>query len=88
MSDNTPTDWKTKVAFMRAEGLTSAKWASDGALTEAVCGPAPLPPDDNREDPAKSMSPQERERRARLDRRALTERASGGPVPRLDAELG
>ncbi len=92
MSDTTPyaTDWETKVAFMRAKCLTSAKWATvvDGSgrtaevLTEAVCGPDTTPTAD--ENPAKQLGPQEQERRARIAQRELVARSSGGPRLRLD----
>ena len=81
-------DHDDKASWMRAVGATDASWAPSGELLSLKLGPAPLPPDDDREDPAKSMSPQERQRRERLERRAIAERASGGPVRRLDAELG
>jgi hypothetical protein len=33
-------DWASKIAFMRAHGVTVATWA-DGALIHAELGPAP-----------------------------------------------
>ncbi len=101
MSSNAPdtADWKTKVAFMRAEGLVSAKWASVPdrdthqfveRLVEAVCGPVPVAPTEEEKirETQPSISPQERQRRERLEKRRVAELSSGGPVRRLDADLG
>ena len=80
-----PADWETKAAFMRARCLTSAKWDVSGALTEAVAGPDMTPATDADRETQPSTGPQERERVARLERRALVGRSSGGPVLKLDA---
>ena len=82
-------DSDDKASWMRAVGATDASWAPSGELLSLRLGPAPVAadPNDDRETQP-SMSPQERQRRERLERRAIAERASGGPVRRLDAELG
>ncbi len=89
-------DWETKIAFMRDRGLTSAKWSTvidpirgtaSETLTEAVCGPAPVPltEEETFRETQPSISPQARQQQERDQRRGLAQRASGGPVRRLDA---
>lgn len=72
---------------MRAVGATDAAWSTEGDLVHAKLGPAPIPADDE-QDPAKHMSPQERERQARAAQREMAARSSGGPRRKLDADLG
>jgi hypothetical protein len=100
MSDTAPyaADWETKIAFMRARGLASAKWTTvldpigcknHEVLSEVVCGPPVLPPTDEEKYAAEaqpSRSPQEKERIERQRRRDLASRSSGGPVLKPDAE--
>jgi hypothetical protein len=99
MSDTAPyaADWESKVAFMRARCLTSAKWTtvldpigckSHEVLSEAVCGPlvAPLTIEEQERETQPSISPQEQERRERIKRREVVGLSSGGPVRRLDVE--
>lgn len=100
MSETTAyaSDWETKVAFMRDRGITSAKWTTVldpvgckniELLTEVVCGPAVIPPTEEEtiRETQPSISPQERERRERQERRDLVARSSGGPVRRLDVDV-
>ena len=76
------THWTAKAAWMRDVGATDAAWSTEGDLVHCKLGAAPVPVTEEKSQP--SSTPQERERQVRLDRRALSERASGGPVPRLD----
>ncbi len=86
MSDH-DTHWSAKAAWMRNVGATDAAWSTEGDLVHLRLGPLPVPTDDSRDrETQPSISPQERERRARLERRDLVARSSGGPVRRLDAE--
>lgn len=81
------TSWSAKAAWMRGVGATDAAWSTEGDLVHLKLGPAPTKPDtDEDRDTQPSISPQERERRARLEQRALVSRSSGGPVRRLDVE--
>ena len=88
-----------KVAFMRAHGLTSAKWSTvqmydpGGGLvhvetiTECTLGPAPQAAEDDTDtkpDTQPSLTPQQREQRMRDERRRIASASSGGPVRRLD----
>lgn len=77
-------DHDDKAKWMRAVCATEAEWGPDGALRRLVLGPAATVSDS--EDPAKQLSPLERERQERQRRRDLVARSSGGPVRRLDVD--
>lgn len=71
---------------MRAQGVRVASWHQDGTLAHVELDAAPQPQTDTETQPSTILSPQERERRERIERREIASRASGGPVLRLDAE--
>ncbi len=86
MSDN-----DDKAEWMRRVCATEAAWSPSGELLSLKLGPDTRSPAETREDretQPSNVSPQERERRDRLERRRLVSLSSGGPVPKLDAELG
>lgn len=80
-----PSDWTSKIAFMREHGVVSATWSDN--IHPSVLIDVRLAPDA----PATDVGPAEqqetafaRQQRERKERRELAQRASGGPVPRLD----
>ncbi len=75
--------WSTKADWMRQVGATDATWSADNDLLSLKLGPVPTVPDTETQP---SISPQERQRRERLERRDLVVRSSGGPVLKLDAD--
>lgn len=75
-------DWSDKTEWMRAARATHAEWFPDGTLRAVTLAP---------DAPATDVGPAEqqetafaRQQRERKERRELAQRASGGPVPRLD----
>ena len=77
-------DWSNKAEWMRKAFATEAAWSVDGTLTHLKLGPVASTTPERETQP--SITPQERERRERQQRRDLTQRSSGGPVMRIDGD--
>lgn len=73
-------EWTAKTSWMRSVGATDAAWSTEGHLVHVKLGSAPLT-EETLTQP--SLSPEERERRMREERKLVASRASGGPVRRL-----
>lgn len=81
------THWSAKASWMRRVGAADAAWSTEGDLVHLALRPEVPEPETNRDpNPAKQLSPQEQEQRARQERRRVALLASGGPVKRLDAD--
>lgn len=77
--------WTAKAEFLRSVNASEGAWSDDDTLVRLCLNPdAAIAVVDSETQP--SISPQERERLAREERRALASRSSGGPVLRLNGD--